>query len=124
MIVSGQMNRISLYELFQKLKKEKGCKQLPRKIHLPSGGLKEIKSWKDLLLIVAESLYDDLKRLLPVVKKSGNPIVSKSGRRMREPRKLKELWIETHYSARGCLRTAIQLLKKVDRSPDEYLVEY
>jgi len=123
-VASKQVNRITIYKLFQKIRRKKGRKLPPRKIYLPNGVSKEIKSWKDLLLAVVESLYDDLERLTPIKSRKGNPKIARSSSQMREPRKLKDLWVETHYSAKGCLRAAIQLLKRVGRSPEEYLIEY
>jgi len=115
---------ISLMKLFEQLKKRKRAINPPKRILFPDGEIETVNAWKDVLITIARHYSSYLSRRVPVkFMRAESILVNKSPSGMREPRQVDELWIETHFSAKGILCYSCYLLKLIGVPPENVYVE-
>jgi len=90
-----------------------------RRNRFPDGQRENLKAWKDLLVAVA-------KWALPKLRQQGKlplgSLIKRDGR-MLTPKDIGDGWkVETNFSARGCIRNAIRILKEAGEPADQVFV--
>jgi len=122
--LQSSRTRMSLIELFERLKKRKRSINPPKRILFPDGEIETVNVWRDVLITVARHYSSYLSRKVPVkFMHAESVLVDRSPSKMREPKQIDGLWVETHFSAKGILRYSCYLLKLVGVPPDNVYVE-
>lgn len=91
----------------------------PTSIRFPDGKQEDLRTWKDLLVAVAKWALPKLQqqRKLPL-----GSLIRRDGQ-MRAPRDIGDGWkVETWFSARGCVRNAVRILREAEVSADKVFV--
>jgi hypothetical protein len=91
----------------------------PTSIRFPDGKQEDLRTWKDLLVAVAKWALPKLqqRRKLPL-----GSLIRRDGQ-MRAPKDIGDGWkVETWFSARGCVRNAIRILREAEVSANEVFV--
>jgi hypothetical protein len=91
----------------------------PTSVRFPDGKQEDLRTWKDLLVAVAKWALPKLQqqRKLPL-----GSLIRRDGQ-MRAPKDIGDGWkVETWFSARGCVRNAIRILREAEISADEVFV--
>lgn len=86
----------------------------PERAILADGSVQTLNSWKDLLFAVARFSLPHLRQRsqLPLRGHRGKGFLIGRSENMRSPKKLDDhFFVETHDSARGCVRRACQILE-------------
>jgi hypothetical protein len=101
----------------------------PRLVTFPDRHQKSLKAWKGLLVSVASWVEPKLRGDQVSIKLGErfllNPQpVHSDGQPFRAPVQVGKLWLETHFSAKDCVRHACRLLEAVGVSPDQVRVEF
>lgn len=127
---SGQTPRLTKGHLLRDLKVVTGQKPSFSRIVFPDGQGYPINRWNDLLKQTVAWLYN--KGLLttahcPIAIGRKRNLVHtqpkhKDGSDFFQPTQVGPLWLETHYSAKGCKNRAIQLLEQFRVNLDEVKV--
>jgi hypothetical protein len=92
----------------------------PTSIRFPDGTQEDLRTWKDLLVEVAEWALPELKQKgkLPL----GN-LIERSDKGLRRPQKIGYgWWVETKFSSKDCVRKAIRILEAAGVSADQVFV--
>jgi len=119
-VSAAQEELIGLADLL-KLFKNGGIKpgaKPPRQICFPDNQKKSIQTWREILLVTAEWAERKLKEKLPL-----GTLVAETPEGMRAPKKVGSVYVETHFSAKNCVRSAIRILNAVGINPNEVKVE-
>ena len=90
----------------------------PRQISFPDNQKKSIQYWREILLVTVEWAEKRLKERLPL-----GTLVAETPEGMRAPRKAANMYVETHFSAKDCVRSAIRVLREIGVNPNELKVE-
>lgn len=93
----------------------------PQRVHFPNGVQKELKNWKGLLIAVAEWVLPELKDKLPIRLGPKRFLLYSQphhprGNPFKAPEKVGSFWLETHFSARDCVRYSCRLLEAAGTS--------
>ncbi|MCS7198434.1 MAG: hypothetical protein NZ930_07150 [Candidatus Bipolaricaulota bacterium] len=114
---------LSLQELRSKVR---SGREPPKSIIFPDGSTRPLNSWKDLLVAVARfSLpYLQQRNEIPLRGRRGKGFLIGRSKDMRSPKKLdNRLFVETHDSAKGCVRRACQILEAAGIDLEKIRVE-
>jgi len=114
----GLIGLSDLYNLFKNGQIKPGTKP-PGQIRFPDDQKKDIKHWKETLLATAEWAEKRLKGKLPL-----GTLVAETPKGMRAPSKVGSVYVETNFSAKNCVGSAIRILEAVGINPNEVKVEF
>lgn len=95
----------------------------PERLIFPDGSVQRLESWRDLLVAVAlfalPSLYQRKRLPLPVGRRGKRLLIGLPGN-MRSPKDLdRRFSVETHFSAKDCVRHACQILEIAGKNLEE-----
>jgi hypothetical protein len=106
-----------LLKLFKSGEIKPGAKP-PRQICFPDNQKKSIQYWREILLVTVAWAENGLKEKLPL-----GTLVAEIPEGMRAPRKVGSVYVETHFSAKDCVRSATRVLREIGVNPNEVKVE-
>jgi hypothetical protein len=106
-----------LLKLFKSGEIKPGAKP-PRQICFPDNQKKSIQYWREILLVTVAWAEKRLKEKLPL-----GTLVAETPEGMRAPRKVGSVYVETHFSAKDCVRSATRVLREIGVNPNEVKVE-
>jgi len=101
----------------------------PRLISFPDERREALENWRGLLVAVADWTAPKLRSYQLPIKLGKRLLLSSTavhsdGHPFRAPKQIGKLWLETHFSAKDCVRHACRLLEAVGVAPDEIRVEF
>jgi hypothetical protein len=106
-----------LLKLFKSGEIKPGAKPL-RQICFPDNQKKSIQYWREILSVTVAWAEKRLKEKLPL-----GTLVAETPEGMRAPRKVGSVYVETHFSAKDCVRSATRVLREIGVNPNEVKVE-
>jgi len=125
LVKTRSMIGITLTKLSEKLRKGEKLSKPPRRVYFPDGKVEAIKVWRDILIAIVKNYERHFKEKIPIRFMYGKSIlINKSSSGMRSPRRINDLWVETHFSAKGILRNSCYLLRLIGISPDKVYAEF
>lgn len=90
----------------------------PQKVILPDGSEKPTRTWRDLLLAVADWSQPWLGTKIPLTwPKTGQSVVARDPSGMRAPKAVGPYWVETHASALYIVKSAGLILEQIGKDP-------
>jgi len=98
----------------------------PIRIRFPDGVVRNLTSWREVLLCTVDWLKSDIKKKVPIPcgPRTDAPLVATTGEGMRSPKMVGSLFVETHFSAKGIVRSTIWLLEQLEHNPDSVVLEF